>query len=362
MEIYEQQRINDDALMLRSRVAEVMTVESTQIDAPNQAYVFVGKLQVPSDVAYAALKKRFAEIAYAPLLRDDDNSDNQVIVALKGDLKVGHAPKPWINLLLLVGTLFTTVGFGGRTVSMMMGIDSIGLPDVLRNGIPFALSLLLILGVHELGHYLMARKHGLPVTLPFFIPMPFALGTLGAFIQMRGAVENKRALFDVGLAGPIAGLLVAIPLFVVGLLMATVGEAGAPPTRSYLTQILINIFLPNANQNGIEMSPVLIAARLGLIITAMNLLPVGQLDGGHVAYAAVGRRWARWIGWAVIAIMLVLGLTVSANWLVWLVFSLFSGTRHAAPLDDLTTLNLPRNLAFLGTVLLFLSLFTALPF
>lgn len=362
MEIFEQQRINDDALMLRSRVADVMFVETTQIDAPQQAYVFIGKLRVPSEQAYTQLKQRFAEMAYTPLLRDDDKSDNQIIVALKGDIKAGIAPRPWINLVLLLGTIATTIGFGGLTVSTMMGAKEINLSSILTNGIPFALSMLLILGVHELGHYVIARRHGLPVTLPFFIPMPFGLGTLGAFIQMRGAVENKRTLFDVGLAGPIAGLLVAIPLFVLGLLISTVSDAGAPPTRSYLNQILIDLFLPGASGRGIDMNPVLIAARLGLIITAMNLLPVGQLDGGHIAYAALGRQWARWLSWASIAVMLVLGLTVSSNWLVWLAFAWFSGTRHAAPLDDLTPINMPRNVAFLATVVLFLTLFSARPF
>ncbi len=362
MEIFEQQRINEDALMLRSRVADVMNVETTQIDAPGQAYVFVGKLTVAPDVAYARLKTRFLEIAYTALLRDDENSDNQVIVALRGDIKAGKAPKPWINVLMLLGTLLTTVGVGGMTVASMMGINPIDLTAILQTGIPFGVSMLLILGVHELGHYIAARRHGLAVTLPFFIPVPFGLGTLGAFIQMRGAVENKRVLFDVGLAGPIAGLLVAIPLFVVGLLMATVGDAGVPPTRSYLTQMIIDLMRPAASTRGIEMNAVLIAARLGLIITAMNLLPVGQLDGGHIAYAALGRQWARWVGWATIGLMLVLGLRVSFDWFIWLTFALFSGTRHAAPLDDITPLNLPRNVAFLATVILFLLLFTARPF
>ncbi len=362
MEIFEQQRINEDALMLRSRVAEVMDVETTQIDAPNQAYVFVGKLKVAPDIAYVKLKARFLEIAYTALLRDDDNSENQVIVALRGDIKAGKAPKPWVNALLLLGTIITTVGFGGMSVARMMGITPIDLMAILQTGIPFGLSMVLILGAHELGHYFMARRHGLAVTLPFFIPVPFGLGTLGALIQMRGAVENKRILFDVGLAGPIAGLLVAIPLFGVGLLMATVGDAGAPPTRSYLILLLIDLIRPDASTHGIELNSVIIAARLGLVLTTMNLLPVGQLDGGHIAYAALGRQWALWMGWATIGLMVVMGLRVSPDWFIWLLFALFSGTRHAAPLDDLTPLNLPRNLAFLGTVLLYLSLFTASPF
>lgn len=148
----------------------------------------------------------------------------------------------------------------------------------------------------------------------------------------------------------------------IGILIATVGTAAAPPTRSYLAQFLIGIFRPDAVAHGIDMNPVLLAARLGLVITAMNLLPVGQLDGGHIAYAALGKQWARWMGWVAAVAMLVMGLRVSPNWLVWLLFAWFSGTRHAAPLDDITTLNLPRNIAFLATALLFFALFTAQPF
>jgi len=362
MDLIESQRSNDDALLLRSRVSEVMYIESTQVDAPNQAYAFVGDLRMPSKEAYAVLKKRFQEIAYIPLLREDETGQKQMIVALKGNMRVAANPKLWINLLLLLGTLITTTVFGGMTAAVTAGENPSQMDIILRNGIPFALSMLLILGVHELGHYVMAKRHGLPVSLPFFIPVPFGLGTFGAFIQMRGAVENKRALFDVGVAGPIAGLLAAIPLFVVGILIATVGNSAAPPTRSYLAQILIGIFRPDAMAHGIDMNPVLLAARLGLVITAMNLLPVGQLDGGHIAYAALGKQWARWMGWAAAGAMLVMGLLVSPNWLVWLLFAWFSGTRHAAPLDDITPLNLPRNVAFLATAMLFFALFTARPF
>lgn len=362
MDIIESQRSSDDALLLRSRVSEVMDIESTQVDAPNQAYAFTGVLRMPSKEAYKRLKQRFEEIAFIPLLREDESGDQQMIVALKGNFKAAANPKVWINVLLLLGTLATTVFFGGMTAAVTTGESPTEISSILRNGIPFALSMMLILGLHELGHYLMAKRHGLPVTLPFFIPVPFGFGTFGAFIQMRGAVENKRALFDVGLAGPIAGLLAAIPLFVIGVLIANVGPSAAPPTRSYLSQILIALFRPEAMVHGIDMNPVLLAARLGLVITAMNLLPVGQLDGGHIAYAALGKQWARWIGWVAAAAMLVLGLTMSMNWLIWLLFAWFSGSRHIAPLDDLTPLNLPRNLAFLGAAVLFFALFTARPF
>ena len=113
---------------------------------------------------------------------------------------------------------------------------------------------------------------------------------------------------------------------------------------------------------GIILNPVLLAARFGLVVTALNLLPVGQLDGGHIAYAALGRKWARWVGLATVAIMAVLGVTASPIWLVWMAFALFSGINHAQPLNDITPLDLRRNVAFIGTFILFLSIFTLRPF
>jgi membrane-associated protease RseP (regulator of RpoE activity) len=193
--------------------------------------------------------------------------------------------------------------------------------------------------------------------------MPIGLGTLGAFIQMRGMPRDKRALFDVGLAGPIAGLLVAIPLYVVGLLMAETTSTPAPATRAILMEQLIAIFRPDAVNVGILFNPVLYAARVGLVITMLNLLPVGQLDGGHIAYAALGRKWARWIAYATLAIMAILGFTVSSNWLIWLLFaSMGGGARHAPAMDDVTPLGIRRNVIFIAAVILFLSLFTARPF
>jgi membrane-associated protease RseP (regulator of RpoE activity) len=223
---------------------------------------------------------------------------------------------------------------------------------------------LTILGVHELGHYVQAKRHGVPVTLPYFIPIPLpgSLGTFGAFIQMRGAVENKRALFDVGLGGPIAGLLVALPLFIVGLLMSSLTELPSPGNRPPLMEMLIAVFRPDASNYGIILNPVLLAARFGLIITAINLLPVGQLDGGHVAYAALGRRWARWVGYATLGVMVILGLTTSPTWFVWAAFAVFTGMGHAQPLNDITPLDLRRNVVFIGAFVLFLSLFSTRPF
>jgi membrane-associated protease RseP (regulator of RpoE activity) len=354
----------DDATLtlLRARIADLMSIENAQMDTVGRAIAFTGHLRVEAQEAFEKLKSRFQELGYIPLLRENDSGERQVVVAMKGKLQAALAQRVWLNAVLFLATIATTTLFGGMYASAMIGQRVPALDTILAYGLPFSLTLLSILGVHELGHYVQARRHKLPVTLPYFIPAPFGLGTFGAFIQMRGAVENKRALFDVGIGGPIAGLFIAIPLFVVGLLISTITNTPAPANRSLMAEGLIALFRPEAVSAGILLNPVLLAARFGLIVTAINLLPVGQLDGGHIAYAALGRRWATWIGYATLAIMAILGVTTSPTWFIWLVFAMLSGVQHAPPLNDITPLDTRRYAAFLATFIIFLSLFTAQPF
>jgi membrane-associated protease RseP (regulator of RpoE activity) len=204
--------------------------------------------------------------------------------------------------VLLIATIFTTLlagaGIAGVNVypalraAWASGNFAQVLP-LLYAGLPFAGTLLFILGVHEMGHYVAARRHGVQVTLPFFIPVPLigSLGTFGAFIQLKSPVENRKALFDVGVAGPLAGFVVAVPLMVIGLLQSEVVRRTGANTfgSSLFLQALANIFAPHAANQAIALSPMAIAAWFGLLITGLNLLPMGQLDGGHIAYAVLGR-------------------------------------------------------------------------
>lgn len=354
---------HEEMMILRSRVADVMAIEDTETDPGDGAVAFTGILRHEAEQAFETLKNRFQDMGYVPLLREAPSGQKQMVVAIRGSLQEALRQRAWVQMALFAATFLTTTFFGGMYAASLSGAGNIGLMNTLVfYGLPFSCTLLGILAVHEFGHYLQARRHNMPVTLPYFIPMPFGLGTVGAFVQMRGAVQSKRALFDVGIGGPIAGLLVAIPLFVFGVLIASVTQSPAPDTRSLLMEALIGVFRPEAVSNGILLNPVLLGARFGLVVTALNLLPVGQLDGGHIAYAALGRRWAMWVSYATLAVMGFLGVTVSSNWLVWMFFATISGVQHAPPLNDVTPLDQRRNVAFLATFLLFLSLFTARPF
>jgi membrane-associated protease RseP (regulator of RpoE activity) len=209
-----------------------------------------------------------------------------------------------------------------------------------------------------------ARLHGVAVTLPYFIPVPFGLGTFGAFIQLKSPVQDRKALFDVGLAGPLAGLVVAVPLMIVGLLQSpVVGAAGAPRLgNSLLMQWLVDLVRPVAEGQAVAHGPVALAAWFGLLVTGFNLLPMGQLDGGHVAYAVLGKRLARPLALLTFLALLGLGYTVWAGWYTWAFLALITGLRHSEPLNDISRLGWGRRLVGLLTLGLFVILLTLRPF
>lgn len=249
-----------------------------------------------------------------------------------------------VNVLLFVLTCVSTVVAGSGA---FMSFNPFAEPGRLVTGIPFAATLLSILGVHEFGHYFTARYYHAVVTLPYFIPAPppFLFGTLGAIIKMKSPARDRNSLFDIAAAGPLAGLVVALPALWLGLAWSTV--ARIPPGDhvifgdSLLMQFLVYLkFGRLAPGVDVFVHPVALAGWVGLFVTALNLFPVGQLDGGRIAYALFG-RYHRAVGVATFVGLLLMGvLTQSANWFVWsaLIFFLV-GFRHSPPLDDVTPLS-----------------------
>jgi membrane-associated protease RseP (regulator of RpoE activity) len=215
----------------------------------------------------------------------------------------------------------------------------------LFSGWPFAVSLLSILLAHEFGHYIMSRRLGVPASLPYFIPMPLSfLGTMGAVIQMKAPPHDRRALVAIAAAGPLAGLALALPLLVLGLKLSTVEivplggpyiQEGNSLLYAGLKILIFGRFLP-ANGLDVFLHPVALAGWTGLLVTALNLIPAGQLDGGHLAYALLGER-ARWLTWIVVAVLV--GLSFLWNgWIIWAGLVFFLGRVHAVPMDDITRL------------------------
>lgn len=278
-----------------------------------------------------------------------------------------YRDRPGLHLLLFAATFVSAtlayaISFGGA--------DPFADPRSIAVGVPYAFALLSILLAHELGHYVLARLHRVDATLPYFIPAPplFFIGTLGAFIRMRSMPRNRTALFDVGAAGPWAGILVAVPLLALGLALSEVRPAG-PSTDAgfYLGESLLLrglmwlVLGVSSSDVTVMLHPIAMAGWVGLLVTALNLMPVGQLDGGHIIYAAFGARWHRWISLGTVTTLVVLVAGGATSWLVWALLLLVLGVRHPRLTDDYTPLDPVRRWAAAASILLFILTFMAEP-
>lgn len=277
--------------------------------------------------------------------------------------------RPILAVGLVAATLFTTAVVGVQLASSNNATPSATITQ-LNEGLPYAIALLAILGIHEMGHYLTARFHKILVTLPYFIPIPFFPGTFGAFIQMRSPVPNRKALFDVSIAGPVAGFVATLPLLIWGLANSQVvpipEKAGTldpdalNPGYSILLAVLSKLALGAqlTADKAIDLHPVAIAGFLGLVVTALNLMPVGQLDGGHIVHAMFGQRTGAAIGQ--IARFLVLGLAlVQPGFWLWAIILFFMPIADEPALNDVTELDNKRDI--IGLLVLALLVLIILP-
>jgi Zn-dependent protease len=258
----------------------------------------------------------------------------------------------WLHLALLLATFLTTLIVGARLQYnfshnlpiLSDGDDALPLfplswvlhqPSHLLLGVPFSLALMAILLAHEMGHYLYCRRYGVQATLPFFIPAPTLIGTLGAFIRIRSRIRSRDALFDIGIAGPIAGFVLSVPLMFVGLLLSrssTIpGEQEIQfgfPLIFHLGRALIGgVGNHLAPLDQLSLHPIAIAAWVGMFATSLNLLPGGQLDGGHVVFASAPRIH-KLVSSVTIIALVPLGITCWVGWLLWAVLLYLSGLRH----------------------------------
>ena len=361
---------------LRRNVEDVLVVGDRQIRGG--VIVFRGVLTTEPRRALDLLIERFRPLGYTPFLRQEAD-----VVAVQA-WPLAETTVPWrigVNVLLFVATCLST---------LVAGLSFAGSPtfDALRSspsaarflaGTPFAFTLMAILSVHELGHYFTARYYRAAVSLPYFIPAPVGFGTLGAIILMRSPARDRNSLFDIAAAGPLAGLAVAFPAILLGLAWSSV--VPAPPEGyaafgdSLLTWALAYLrFGPIPPGHMLFTHPMADAAWAGFLVTALNLFPVGQLDGGRIAYALFSRRH-RAIGKATVVGLLLFGaasffwtlrapggdvvsaLATSLNWFVWAgVISLLVGFHHSPPLDDLSPISPGRRVVGLVCLALMLLL------
>lgn len=314
-----------------------------------QAVVIEGDLLKGPDEAYRTLESRFADSDLLPTLQTNEFGKPSIMLfpraAFTGRVS---KDKPWLNILLLAVTFGTTTWAGAAH----QGIDVLDAPGRIFSGLPYALALMLILGIHEMGHYVAARVHKMNVSLPYFIPAPFGLGTFGAFIQLREPSTDRRALFDVGVAGPLAGLVATLVALLVGLRYSEVlpnqeqdvaaVQHGAEVGTSVLFTAMAKLSLGAQLAEGhrLALHPLAFAGWLGLLVTALNLLPIGQLDGGHIADAMFGPRAGVAISTAGIVVLFGLAFFVWNGLLMWaLIIYFVAGRKGMPPLNDLTQLD-----------------------
>ena len=266
-------------------------------------------------------------------------------------------------LWLFCATVLTTLAAG----AVQQGINPLLHPGGLIRGMPFSFTLLTILLTHEMGHYIASRRHGVEASLPYFIPSPTFIGTFGAFIKMKSPIYSKSALLDIGAAGPLAGFVAALIAVAIGLTMShttTVrpGEGGlqlGSPLVFLLLQGLI--FGPLPAGTDILLHPVAFAGWIGFFVTSLNLIPIGQLDGGHILYAVLGRQ-ARSVGLVMIGVLLAFGLTGWEGWFLWAVLPLVFGLDHPPVIDAFTPLDGSRRRIGWITLAVFILTFIPVPF
>lgn len=346
---------------------------------------------------YDKLQSDLRPLDITPLFRNENNQ--HAVILVQGVIR----PKPsnvWINVILFVLTLFSVMLTGALfsydgPLARNQGEMILNLLKNIDNGIPFAASLLAILVAHEFGHYLAGRYHRTAVTLPYFLPFPLSyFGTMGAFIRLKEPPKNRRILLDIGIAGPLAGLIIAIPIVLIGLYLSPVrqipyslpagqgfegnsilylilkyivhGEwlpkpvtyAGINPLLYWIRYIFTGLPLPRGGLD-VTLHPIAWAGWAGLLVTALNLIPAGQLDGGHVLYVLFGKNAGKL--WPFILVGLVLLGIVWNGWWIWALLIFLLGRFYAEPLDQITPLDRPRKAVAILGLIIFLLVFIPVP-
>ena len=287
---------------------------------------------------------------FLPPARLADSPRESALFALAEPFHARRRHRYWLHALLLLLTLLTTTVVGaGLAASFAQNrpvdfeedlrgyVRMLEEPSYLLTGLPFSLTLLVILLAHEFGHFLAARYYHVDATLPFFIPAPTLIGTLGAFIRIRSPILSKRILFDIGIAGPLAGFAVLVfPLAVGVSLSKVVPGIGHSGYLAFGTTLVLQfaewIQFPGAPITDVYLHPVARAAWVGLLATALNLLPIGQLDGGHIVYTFFGER-TKYLSRLFVLILIPMGIFIAYSWLFWAALLFFFGMRHPMIVD-----------------------------
>ncbi len=389
---------NLDALVRR-----VFIIEDTTLGGEKSGFLvrYHGRLLEDSAQAYDRLAQSLEPLKLTPLFRVE-NGRQTILIA--PSLAAARPFNPRVNLILFVLTLLSVLFTGGALSiegELPKGVlEVVGL--FLREGWPFAVSMLGILAAHEMGHYIAGRLHGVNVSLPYFLPLPFPFspfGTMGAFINMKSVPKNRRQLLDIGLAGPLAGMVIAIPVLLIGLRLSELNVLPSGPAASGLPQLQMEgnsilyllakytvfgrllpappdfhnlppvlywlqyFFTSRPLPYGaldVSLHPVAWAGWGGMLITSLNLIPAGQLDGGHMIYVLLGKRNTQQLFPFILAALVLLGFAWN-GWWFWAFLIFILGRFYAEPLDQITPLDGKRKFLAVVALGLFLLVFTPVP-
>ncbi|MCX7794325.1 MAG: site-2 protease family protein [Thermodesulfovibrionales bacterium] len=269
---------------------------------------------------------------------------------------------PWIHIILFLLTVITTLGAG----ALWEGVDIFSEPSRIPEGWPFSLTLLSILLSHEFSHYIASRLHKTKASLPYFIPAPTVIGTFGAIIKMKSPITTRKALIDIGAAGPIAGFIVSIVATVIGLELSEISrkdhvEEGVGFGASIIFLILVKAVMGDIPDGyTVILHPVALAGWIGFLVTSLNLIPVGQLDGGHIIYALFGRRH-KYISLFFVVSLIILGILAWYGWLIWAGLLVILGLKHPPVLFWEDRLVLSRKITGIISILIFILSFIPVP-
>ncbi len=323
---YTVDRIQED-------LAGLFAVQEWHADATGVS--FYGRFLRDSRTVFELARERLEPWGLVPLLR---RGRGVMLLRVAAFREPPQRKWPWVQCLLFLATVVSTTIAG----TLLQGENPfVGLNLV--KGIPFSFTMLAILGMHELAHYITGRHHGAAVAAPYFIPAPTLFGTMGAVISMRSPYRDRRSLIDIGISGPITSFVLATVATGVGFHLSSVVQVAETASRwgfgsSIMTMWLVRLVLGEIPEGStVMMHPVALAGWFGLLITGINLLPVGQLDGGHISYALLGKRYLL-AGKIAAAAVAGLGLAVGfGGWIFFgVVVSLVVEFRHPLPLDDVT--------------------------
>jgi membrane-associated protease RseP (regulator of RpoE activity) len=404
----------NDLEVLHNIVRRIFRIESFSIGSDKTPEVQPRKARIVNKIVYIAkytgrILAEDTAMAYdqlagwvkpmgmIPIFRQEEG---QHVIYLVHDVPAPKPSNPWVNLALFFVTL-ASVLYTGASYGLQAPIQGdfwAILVELVRRGWPFAVSLILILGAHELGHYFAGRHHGVHVTLPYFIPFPFSpFGTMGAFINMKEPAKNKRVLLDIGIAGPLAGFILSIPILWIGLKLSSVDILPLTHAPDVMYQLegnsLLYLFmkymafgqlLPSPASfgqlpawlhwlsffftarplplggNDVTLNAVAWAGWAGLLVTGLNLIPAGQLDGGHILYTFFGRKTMQVLFPIILVVLAALGIGWNGWWL-WVALIFFFGRQNAETMDDITPLDAKRKILAVVAFGIFFLTFVPVP-